>query len=84
MSTPYPFSTIMAEADTGGESNSKSFSMRMAIYGISKKFPSVRNVSCDQLEKWRQETQDKLVILVSSRLTITIHPLDSIILQVAL
>ena len=56
----------MAESDNGSESNSKSFSMRMTIYGISKKFPSVRNVSCDQLEKWRQDSRDKLVILVSS------------------
>ena len=57
----------MAEVDGGGESNSKSFSMRMTIYGISKKYPSVRNVSCDQLEKWRRDTQDKLIILVRSR-----------------
>ena len=57
----------MAEADVGGESNSKSFSMRMTIYGISKKYPAVRNVTCDQLEKWRQNTRDKLIILVRSR-----------------
>ena len=68
LSTTYLFLlSTMAEADVGGESNSKSFSMRMTIYGISKKYPSVRNVSCDQLEKWRQDTRDKLIILVRSR-----------------
>lgn len=58
----------MAEAAVDGSTQSesnKSFSMRMAIYGICKKFPSVRNISCDQLEKWRQDKDDKLVILVS-------------------
>ena len=57
--------SLMFMAEGESESNTKSFSMRMTVYGISKKFPSVRNVSCDQLERWRQDAQDKLVILVS-------------------
>ena len=39
--------------------------MRMTIYGICKKFPSVNHISCEQLEKWRVEQPNKLVVLVS-------------------
>lgn len=46
------------------EASNMSFSMKMTVYGISKKFQAVRNVSCDQLELWRQDKQEKLVILV--------------------
>ena len=54
----------MAEVGDAVDSNSKSFSMRMVIYGVGKKFPSVRHVSCEQLEEWRRDSPDKLVILV--------------------
>ena len=55
----------MAEATiVPNEASNMSFSMKMTVYGISKKFQSVRNVSCDQLEQWRQDKQKELVILV--------------------
>lgn len=40
-----------------------SFSMRTTVYAIKKKFPSVRNVSCQELVEWRKE--GKLKCLVS-------------------
>ena len=30
-------------------------SMRMVIYGIKKKFPSVRSVTAEQLQRWIKE-----------------------------
>ncbi len=58
----------MAEAqDQGKDSSSPSMtmSMRMVIYGVKKAFPSVRNVTCEQLEQWRSEKRENLVCLVS-------------------
>lgn len=55
-------------AESGG---SLSFSMRMTVYGIQKVFPSVRNVTCDQVERWRQSSTKNLVCLVSLRLAST-------------
>ena len=52
----------MAERD--GEAG-LSFSMRMTVYGIQKVFPSVRNVSCNDVEEWRRGTDKKLVCVVS-------------------
>ena len=42
-----------------------SLSMRMAVYGITKKFPSVRNVSCSQFNQWMRDDSKKVVCLVS-------------------
>lgn len=44
---------------------SLSFSMRMTVYGIEKVFPSVRNVSCSEVEEWRLNDSKKLVCVVS-------------------
>ena len=42
-----------------------SLSMRMTVYGIEKVFPSVRNVSCSEVDEWRQDDGKKLVCVVS-------------------
>ena len=54
----------MAEAEAIGSGSTPSFSMRMVIYGIKKRFPSVRNISTEQLEQWHTEKRDNLVFLV--------------------
>ena len=57
---------VMAEASSGSKpkATAPTFSMRMVTYGIRKAFPSVQNISCEQLEKWRAENPDNLVCLV--------------------
>ena len=42
-----------------------SFSMKTTVFGIKKKFPSVNNISCQELEKWRREKKN-LICLVKS------------------
>ena len=49
----------------GREEAALSFSMRMTVYGIQKAFPSVRNVSCNDVEEWRRGAGKKLVCVVS-------------------
>ena len=44
---------------------SLSMSMRMTVYGISKKFPTIRNITCEQLNNWIEDESKKLVCLVS-------------------
>lgn len=46
-------------------SSDLSLSMRMTVYGISKKFPTVRNVKCEQLKEWLKDENKKVVCLVS-------------------
>lgn len=59
---------VMAEASSGSKSKATAptFSMRMVTYGIRMKFPSVQNISCEQLEKWRAENPEDLVCLVGT------------------
>ena len=45
--------------------DSMSFSMRATVYGIKKKFPSIKNISCQDLEERRKDNQ-KLTCLVCS------------------
>ncbi len=40
-----------------------SLSMKATVYGIQKKFPAVKNINCNELETWRSEKKD-LVVLV--------------------
>ncbi|XP_064392167.1 uncharacterized protein LOC135339816 isoform X2 [Halichondria panicea] len=42
---------------------SLSMSMRMTVYGISKKFPTIRNITCEQLNNWIEDESKKLVCL---------------------
>ena len=53
----------MAESTVESSAKSMSLSMKATVYGIQKKFPSVRNISCSELESWRKEKQE-LVVLV--------------------
>lgn len=53
----------MAASDSCG--TPLSFSMRMTLYGIQKAFPSVRNVSCSDVDEWRRDTSKKMVCVVS-------------------
>ena len=48
-----------------GDGTALSFSMRMTVYGIQKAFPSVRNVSCNDVEEWRRGAGKNLVCVVS-------------------
>ena len=48
-----------------------SLSMRMAVYGITKKFPSVRSVSCSQFNQWMRDDSKKVVCLVSLMVHVT-------------
>ena len=50
-----------------------SFSMRMTIYGISKKFPSVKNITCEQLDLWRRDRQTTVVCLVKLNINRVYH-----------
>ena len=61
-----PLPLVMAEASSGSKpkATAPTFSMRMVTYGIRKAFPSIQNISCEQLEKWRAENADNLVCLV--------------------
>ena len=43
----------------------QSFSMKMVTYGIQKKYPGVRNVTCEEFHKMINENSTKLTILVS-------------------
>jgi len=43
--------------------------MKLTVYGISKKFPSVKNVSCEQLSEWMADKSKKLVCLVCRRIS---------------
>ncbi len=38
-------------------------SMRMTVYGISKKFPTIINITCEQLNNWIEDESKKLVSL---------------------
>ena len=51
----------MAESSS---TQSVSLSMKATIYGIQKKFPSVKNITCCELESWRISKED-LIILVN-------------------
>lgn len=51
----------MAEAS----GQSMSVSMKTTVYGIKKKFPSVKNITCQELETWRKSRESSLVVLVS-------------------
>ena len=51
----------MAESSS---TQSVSLSMKATIYGIQKKFPSVKNITCCELESWRSSKED-LIILVN-------------------
>lgn len=55
---------VEGAGDVGQEGPRPSFSMRMTIYGISKKFPSVKSINCQQLDQWRKDKEKKLVCLV--------------------
>ena len=63
---------VMAEASSGSKSKATAptFSMRMVTYGIRMKFPSIQNISCEQLEKWRAEHPNDLVCLVGTLLVL--------------
>lgn len=52
------------ESESSGAAKSQSFSMRTTVYGIKKKFPSVQNISCQELKQWRGENR-KLICLVN-------------------
>ena len=43
-----------------------SLSMRMTLFGIQKVFPSVRTVTCEQVEEWRNASSKNLVCLVGT------------------
>lgn len=43
-----------------------SLSMRMLTSGIRKAFPSIQNISCEQLDKWRAENKGNLICLVGA------------------
>lgn len=49
----------------GSVGQSMSFSMRTTVYAIKKKFPSVRNISCQELEQWKQ--QGKNLVCLDTR-----------------
>lgn len=58
----------MAESSGQGEvpsgSVGKSFSMRTTVYGIKKRFPTVENVSCQELDRWRKERKDLICLVI--------------------
>ena len=41
----------------------QSFSMKMVIYGVKKRFPSVTNITCDEFDKLRQQPQELLCLV---------------------
>ena len=47
-------------------SNRMFLSMRMLTYGLQRKFPRVNQMSCEELQKIRNENGRNLVVLVSS------------------
>ena len=62
-----------ASSDEGSNpsasSTQPSLSMRVLQYGLKKKFPRVNHLSCEELERLRQQQLDhrSLVVLVSRR-----------------
>ena len=56
----------MAESSevASGGGPGKSFSMRTTVYGIKKRFPSVENVSCQELERWRKENEHLICLVI--------------------
>ena len=56
-----------AESSSSVAAPSLSFSMRMTVYGIQKAFPSVRNVTCSDVDAWRRDQSRKIVCVVSHR-----------------
>lgn len=40
-----------------------SLSKRMIVYGVAKKFPAVKHITCEQLEQWRIDGDKNLVLL---------------------
>lgn len=50
----------------GSVGQSMSFSMRTTVYAIKKKFPSVRNISCQELEQWKQQGKNLVCLVIVS------------------
>ena len=55
----------MEAAESEGPAVPLSLSMRMTVYGIQKAFPSVRNVSCSDVDAWKRNRSGKIVFVVS-------------------
>ena len=73
----------MAEGkDSISGSSAPSLSMRMTTYGIGLKFPSVRNITCEQLEQWRsKDRRQNMICLVSINLFASIITLAHLVPQ---
>ena len=61
-------------SNPSASSTQPSLSMRVLQYGLKKKFPRVNHLSCEELERLRQQQQldhRSLVVLVSRRVAST-------------
>ena len=44
-------------------SGSKSWSMAMVVYGVKKKFPSVRNTTCEEVHAIKEDPKTLILVL---------------------
>ena len=60
--TSPPNSTSLAE-ETTPTSGGKSWSMAMVVYGVKRKFPSVGNVTCEEVHVMREDPKTLILVL---------------------